>query len=65
MVRVLVPSMSDLSVEPFLYDYRIGSYMIKYKGCFHSLNGGTWSVTRNTQSRTEVHYDMTVRCSLT
>ena len=35
MVRGLVPSMSDMSVD-----------------C-HSRNGGTWSVTRNTQSGTE------------
>ena len=25
---------------------------------FHSLNGGTWSVTRNTQPRDESHSDM-------
>ena len=65
MVRGLVPSMSDMSVEPFLYDYRIGSYMTRYKGCCHSLNGGTWSVTRNTRSRTEGHSDMIVGCVLT
>ena len=35
MVRGLVPSMLDMSVD-----------------C-HSRNGGTWSVTRNTQSRIE------------
>ena len=28
-------------------------------------NGGTWSVTRKAQSRTEGHSDMTVRCVLT
>ena len=32
---------------------------------FHSWNGGTWLVTRNTQSGTEGHSDMTVGCSLT
>ena len=53
MVRGLVPSISDMSAEPLRYDYRIGSYMIRYKGCYHSLNGGTWSVTRNPQSRTK------------
>ena len=53
MVRGLVPSMSDMSAVPFLYDCRIGSYMIRYKGYFHSLNGGTWSVTRNPHSGTE------------
>ena len=31
MVRGLVPSMSDVSVEPFWCDYRTGSYMIRYK----------------------------------
>ena len=35
MVRGLFPSMSDLSAEPFWYDCRIGSYMIRYKGYFH------------------------------
>ena len=53
MVRGLVPSMSDMSAEPFSCDYRIGSYMIRYKGYWHSLNGGTWSVNKNTQSRAE------------
>ena len=60
MVRGLVTSMSDMSVEPFQYDYRIGSYMIIYKGYCRSLNGGTWLVTRNTQSRIEGHSNMTV-----
>ena len=64
MVRGLVPSMKDMSAEPFCYDCRIGSYMIRYKGYCHSLNGGTWSVTRNTQSRIEGHSDMTVGCVL-
>ena len=31
----------------------------------HSWNGGTWSVTKNTQFGTEVHSDMTMGCSLT
>ena len=31
----------------------------------HSWNGGTWSVTRNTQSGTKGHSDMTMGCSLT
>ena len=65
MVRGLVPSMSDMSVEPFWYDCRIGSYMIRYKGYCHSLNGGAWSVTKNTQSRNEGHSNMIVRCVLT
>ena len=62
MVRGLVPSMSNMSAEQFWYDCRIGSYMIRYKGYFHSWNGGAWSVTRNTWSRTEGHSDMTVGC---
>ena len=65
MVRGLVPSMSNMSVDPFWCDCRIGSYMIRYKGCFHSWNGGAWLVTRNTWSRTEGLSDMTIRCSIT
>ena len=83
----LVPSMSDMSADPFWCDCRIGSYMIRYKcwmpflecrhlvsyqeysaWCWVSIlweNGGTWSVTRNTQSGTEGRFDMTVGCSLT
>ena len=61
MVRGLVPSMSDMSAEPF----RIGSYMIRYNGYCHSWNGGAWSITRNTWSRIEGHSDMTVRCVVT
>ena len=49
----------------FWCDCRIGSYMIRYKGYCHYLNGGTWLVTRNTQYRIEGHSDMTVRCVLT
>ena len=40
MVRGLVPSMSDMSVD------------------FHSGNGGTRSVTKNTQPGVESHSDM-------
>ena len=65
MVRGLVPSMSEVSAEPFYYDCRIGSYMIRYKGYFHSLNGGTWLVTRNPQPRAESHFDVTVGLVLT
>ena len=50
MVRGLVPYMSDMSAESFSYDRRIGSYMIIYKGYYHSWNGGSWSITRKTQS---------------
>ena len=64
-MRGLVPCMSDMSVEPFWCDCRIGSYMIRYNGYCHSLNGGTWLVARNTQSRTEDHSDLTMGCSLT
>ena len=39
--------------------------MIRYKGYCHSLNGGTWSVTRNNQSKIEGHSDMTMGCVLT
>ena len=71
MVRGLVHSMSDVSVDPFWCDCRIGSYMIRYKCWIPFLEwrqlvsyqeysawywdsiiwetGGTWSVTRNTQ----------------
>ena len=65
MVRGLVPSMSEMSAEPFYYAYRIGSYMIRYKGYYHSLNGGTWPITRKSQSRTKGHFDMAVGCVLT
>ena len=36
--------------------------MIRYKVYCHSWNGGAWLVTRNTQSMTEGHFDMTVGC---
>ena len=65
MVRGLVPSMSDMSAKPFWYDCRIGSYMIRYKGYFHSCNGAAWWGTRNTWSGTEGLSEMIVRCSLT
>ena len=32
---------------------------------FHSRNGGTWSLTRKTQSGTKGHSEMIVRCSPT
>ena len=31
----------------------------------HYWNGGTWSITRKAQSRTEGHFDMTMGCSIT
>ena len=62
MVRGLAPSMSDMSAKPFLYDCRIGSYMIRYKGYCHSWNGGAWSVTRKTQSRTKIHSGVIEGC---
>ena len=46
MVRGLVPSMSDVSAGHYVKQDRC-------KGNCHSRNGGTWSVTRNTQSGTE------------
>ena len=46
MVRGLVPSMTDVSANPFWYDCRIGSYMIRYKGYCHSWNEGGWLVTK-------------------
>ena len=49
---------------PFRYDCRIGSYMIIYKGYFHSWNGGAWSFTRKNQSKAKGSSDMTVRCVL-
>ena len=61
MVRGLVPSMSNVSAKPFGCDYRIGSYMIRYKGYFHYLNGGTYSITMNPQPRAESHSDVTAR----
>ena len=61
----LVPSMSDVSAEPFWCDCGIGSYMIRYKGYCHYWNGAAWWGTRKTQSRTEGRSDMTVRCVLT
>ena len=53
MVRGLVPSMSDMSAGHSVEQDRC-------KSNFHSRNGGTWSVTRNTQSGTEGHSDVTV-----
>ena len=46
MVRGLVPSMSDMSASHSIEQDRC-------KGNYHSRNGGTWSVTRNTQLGTE------------
>ena len=65
MVVGLVPSMSYVSANPLWGDCGMCSHMIRYKHYFHSLNGGTWSVTRNTQTRTKGHSDMTMGCSLT
>ena len=57
----------DKSAGPFWCDWGMCSHLIRYKGCCHSLgNGGTWSVTRNPQSGTEIPFDAVlssmVRC---
>ena len=65
MVKGFLPSMSNMCAKPFWYDCRIGSYMIKYKGYYHSGNGAAWWFTRNTWSGTESLSEMIVRCSLT
>ena len=56
---------SDVSTWPFWCDWGMCFHLIWYKGCCHSLNGGTWSVSRKAQSGTERHSDMTVGCVLT
>ena len=67
MVRGLVPSMNDMSTEihvhsvmvigllPSMSDMSAGHSVEedRCKGNCHSRNGGTWSVTGNTQCRTE------------
>ena len=44
----LLSDASSESVDASMYHQMICSYMIKYNGYFHSLNGGTWSVTKKT-----------------
>ena len=56
---------SDISAGPFWCDWGICSHLIRYEVYCNSLNGGTWSVTRNTQFGAEGHFDMTVGCILT
>ena len=65
MVGGLVPSMSDVSLSHSEVTMGcVPTWLDIITDC-HSLNGGTWSVTRNTQFGTEGHSDMTVGCVLT
>ena len=60
MVRGLVPSMSDVSAEPFWWDCRIGSYMIRSKRWMPFWEWRCLVSYQVAQSRTRGHSDMTV-----